>query len=104
MKRRTFLATTAALAVPVAVHGESQNTPKETRMPDATSTWPNGARPAVSFSLVFEAGGQPISCAGGVIPYPIQHGIPDPPTNAFVSYAVYEGIPPLLGLFDDHPI
>jgi len=64
MKRRTFLATTAALAVPVAVHGESQNTPKETRMPDATSTWPNGARLAVSFSLMFEAGGQPISGAG----------------------------------------
>ena len=104
MKRRTFLATTAALAVPVAVHGESQNTPKETRMPDATSTWPNGARLAVSFSLMFEAGGQPISGAGGVIPDPIQHGIPDLPTNAFFAYGLYEGIPRLLDLFDKHGI
>lgn len=29
--------------------------------------WPGGARLAVSFSLMFEAGGQPISGAGGVI-------------------------------------
>jgi hypothetical protein len=37
-----------------------------------TSTcWPNGARLAVSFSLMFEGGGQPISGAGGVIPDPI---------------------------------
>ena len=28
--------------------------------------WPNNARLAVSFSLMFEAGGQPISGAGGV--------------------------------------
>ncbi len=55
-------------------------------MPNATSTWPDGARLAVSFSLMFEAGGQPISGAGGVIPDPIQQGIPDLPTNAFFEY------------------
>jgi peptidoglycan/xylan/chitin deacetylase (PgdA/CDA1 family) len=102
MKRRTFLATTAALAVPVAVHG--QNATKKARMPDATSTWPNGARLAVSFSLMFEAGGQPISGAGGVIPEPIRQDIPDLPTNAFFQYGVYEGIPRLLDLFDKHRI
>ena len=45
--------------------------------------WPNEARLAVSFSLMFEAGGQPISGAGGVIPDPIERGLPDLPTNAF---------------------
>ena len=67
-------------------------------MPDATSTWPNGARLAVSFSLMFEAGGQPISGAGGVIPDPIQHGILQyvgmdvlPPFVAYgASYAEYQ--------------
>ncbi len=66
--------------------------------------WPNGARLAVSFSLMFEAGGQPISGAGGVIPDPIEHGVPDLPTNAFFQYGVYEGIPRLLDLFDRHQV
>ena len=49
--------------------------------------WPGGARLAVSFSLMFEAGGQPISGAGGVIPDPIGGGMPDLPTNAFSNMA-----------------
>ncbi len=66
--------------------------------------WPNGSRLAVSFSLMFEAGGQPISGAGGVIPDPIGGGMPDLPTNAFFEYGVYEGIPRLLDLFDKHQV
>jgi peptidoglycan/xylan/chitin deacetylase (PgdA/CDA1 family) len=66
--------------------------------------WPNGARLAVSFSLMFEAGGQPISGAGGPIPEPIEQGLPDLPTNAFFAYGVYEGIPRILDLFDKHRI
>src|SRR3977135_2019794 len=73
-------------------------------MTSNTQFWPNDARLAVSFSLMFEAGGQPISGAGGVIPDPIEHGIPDLPTNAFFAYGVYEGIPRLLDLFDKHAI
>ena len=71
--------------------------------PDATF-WPDGARLAVSFSLMFEAGGQPISGAGGVIPDAIAHGLPDLPTNAFFEYGVFEGIPRLLDLFDKHGV
>src|SRR5229473_7812553 len=106
ISRRTLLAAAAALAVPAAVYGDSvnQNATKETRMPDTTSTWPHGARLVVSFSLMFEAGGQPISGAGGVIPDPIQQGLPDLPTNAFFEYGVYEGIPRILDLFDKHKI
>jgi peptidoglycan/xylan/chitin deacetylase (PgdA/CDA1 family) len=66
--------------------------------------WPNGARLAVSLSLMFEGGGQPISGAGGVIPDPIEKGVPDLPTNAFFAYGHYEGIPRLLGLMDKHGI
>jgi peptidoglycan/xylan/chitin deacetylase (PgdA/CDA1 family) len=106
ISRRTFLAASAALGVPAAVHGApvNQNSTKEARVPNANSTWPDGARLAVSFSLMFEAGGQPASGAGGVIPEPIRHGLPDLPTNAFFDYGVYEGIPRLLDLFDKHRI
>jgi hypothetical protein len=34
----------------------------------AAGFWPNNARLAVSLSLMFEGGGQPISGAGGVCP------------------------------------
>ncbi|QNI31658.1 polysaccharide deacetylase family protein [Alloacidobacterium dinghuense] len=66
--------------------------------------WPNGARLAVSISMMFEGGGQPISGAGGPIPEPIKDGLPDLPTNAFFAYGYYEGIPRALNLFDKHGI
>jgi peptidoglycan/xylan/chitin deacetylase (PgdA/CDA1 family) len=66
--------------------------------------WPNGASLAVSLSLMFEGGGQPISGAGGVIPDPIEKGVPDLPTNAFFAYGHYEGVPRLLDLMDKHGI
>ena len=42
--------------------------------------------------------------AGGVIPDPIEHGLPDLPTNAFFQYGVYEGIPRILDLMDKHQV
>lgn len=69
-----------------------------------TEFWPNGARLAVSISLMFEAGGQPISGAGGPVTEPIKGGAPDLPTNSFFAYGVEEGIPRLLDLFDRHGI
>ena len=71
---------------------------------NAGAFWPNGARLAVSLSLMFEGGGQPISGAGGVIPDPIEKGVPDLPTNAFFAYGHYEGIPRVLDLMDKHGI
>lgn len=71
---------------------------------DSGGYWPNGARLAVSFSLMFEGGGQPISGAGGVIPDPIENGVPDLPTNAFFAYGHYEGVPRLLDLMDKHSV
>src|SRR5438309_10440627 len=66
--------------------------------------WPKGARLAVSFSLMLEGGGQPISGASGAIPDPIEKGVPDLPTNAFFAYGHYEGIPRLLDLMDKHGV
>ena len=66
--------------------------------------WPEGARLAVSISLMFEGGGQPISGAAGVIPDPIDKGVPDLPTNSFFAYGYYEGIPRILDLMDKHRI
>ncbi len=66
--------------------------------------WPNNARLAISISLQFEAGGQPISGASGLIPVPITPGYPDLATNSYFDYGVQEGIPRLLDLFDKYKI
>lgn len=66
--------------------------------------WPGNARLAVSISLQFEAGGQPITGASGLIPDPIKKGYPDLATNSYFDYGVQEGIPRLLDLLDKHGI
>ena len=66
--------------------------------------WPNGARLAVTISLQFEAGGQPISGAPGPVTESVSPGYPDLPQNSFYDYGVREGIPRLLDLFDKHGI
>ncbi len=73
-------------------------------MTDTAAFWPNNARLAVSFSLMYEGGGQPISGAPGVIPEPIRNNLPDFPTNGVFQYGIYEGTPRLLDLMDRHGI
>ena len=95
--------TALVVAAAIGLAGEAHAAPTSTTSQrPANDFWPRGARLAVSFSLMFEAGGQPISGAGGVIPDPIQQGLPDLPTNAFFQYGTDEGIPRLLDLFDKH--
>jgi peptidoglycan/xylan/chitin deacetylase (PgdA/CDA1 family) len=89
-------------SLPTIAEAATQATNESRRVESAF--WPNGARLAVSFSLMFEGGGQPISGAGGAIPDPIEKGVPDLPTNAFFAYGHYEGIPRLLDLMDKHGI
>lgn len=66
--------------------------------------WPSGARLAVTISMQFEAGGQPVSGAPGPVTEPIESGYPDLPQNTFYEYGVREGIPRMLDLFDKHDI
>ncbi len=108
LNRREALQTVGA-TVALAAGGLTGNASAATTTinasdPIAGAFWPNGARLAMSLSLMFEGGGQPISGAGGVIPDPIEKGVPDLPTNAFFAYGHYEGIPRVLDLMDKHGI
>jgi peptidoglycan/xylan/chitin deacetylase (PgdA/CDA1 family) len=79
-------------------------TQKKSKSNGTSSFWPNNARLTVSFSLMFEGGGQPISGAPGVIPEPIENNLPDMPTNGVFQYGIYEGTPRLLNLMDKHNV
>ncbi|MDT5281773.1 MAG: hypothetical protein QOJ20_2968 [Mycobacterium sp.] len=67
-------------------------------MSDQHAFWPDGARLAVTVSMQFEAGGQPISGAGGPITEPILPGFPDLGQNSFYEYVAREGVPRILDL------
>jgi peptidoglycan/xylan/chitin deacetylase (PgdA/CDA1 family) len=69
-----------------------------------TEFWPDGARLAVSLTMQFEAGGQPVSGAGGPIAEPIKPGFPDLGQNTFYEYGMREGVPRLLDLMDKHGV
>lgn len=66
--------------------------------------WPNGARLAVTVSMQFEAGGQPISGSGGPITEPVLPSFPDLGQNSFYDYGAREGVPRVLDLLDKHDI
>src|SRR5258708_401212 len=69
----------------------------------ATNFWPNGARIAVSASLMLEAGGQNLYRSDALFG-PMPEGYLDLPTNSWFEYGAVEGIPRLLDLFDKHGI
>lgn len=73
-------------------------------MASQSACWPDGARLAVSITLQFEAGGQPISGAPGPITEPILPGFPDLGQNSFYEYGAREGVPRLLDLLDGHGV
>jgi peptidoglycan/xylan/chitin deacetylase (PgdA/CDA1 family) len=109
LTRRTFAGAAATGALAAITPPAAAMTPGENRAATSPSGkpesfWPNGARLAISISLMFEAGGQPISGAGGPLSEPIKPGFPDQPTNAFFEYGMNEGIPRALDLFDKHDI
>src|SRR6266446_1672310 len=110
LDRRAVLRSVAATTLAVAANGIGSHhtahaaTTLRSVPPQGKGFWPDNARLAVSLSLMFEGGGQPISGAGGVIPDKIAGGAPDLPTNAFFAYGHYEGIPRVLDLMDKHGI
>jgi peptidoglycan/xylan/chitin deacetylase (PgdA/CDA1 family) len=73
-------------------------------MDTGSANWPDGARLAVTISMQFEAGGQPLSGAPGPITEPIQPGFPDLGQNSFYEYGAREGVPRILDLMDKHGI
>ncbi|MEJ5055091.1 polysaccharide deacetylase family protein [Sphingobacterium sp. MYb382] len=107
MDRRNFITTASfgasALAIPHLVNAKA-SPKKEPTTDTANNFWPNGSRLAISIALQFEAGGQPISGAAGLIPEPIKKDYPDLATNSYFDYGVQEGIPRLLDLFDKYGV
>src|SRR5258708_7626630 len=73
-------------------------------MTEQDGFWPDGARLAVSVSMQFEAGGQPVSGAGGPITEQILPGFPDLGQNSFYEYGARESVPRILDLLDAHRI
>jgi len=69
-----------------------------------TEPWPNGARIAVSTSLMFEAGSQDTRHELGPMPVPQAGDLPDLPTNSWFDYAANEGIPRALDMFDRYGV
>jgi peptidoglycan/xylan/chitin deacetylase (PgdA/CDA1 family) len=69
----------------------------------ATGLWPNGARIAVTASLMLEAGGQNLKRSDALYG-PMPEGFLDLPTNTWFEYGAVEGIPRLLDLFDRHGV
>src|SRR5688572_25038054 len=111
MNRRDFvrastLALTAASAPAVLAQSLRQpgSAPAAASAGKSRAFWPNGARLAVSVTMQFEGGGQPISGAPGPITVPIDPGVPDLTQNTYYEYGPNEGIPRLLNLFDRHAI
>src|SRR5438093_12008287 len=111
LNRRAVIRSVAATTLAVAAHGigsggpaHAATTDRSVFQPQGEGFWPSNARLAISLSLMFEGGGQPISGADGVIPDKIDGGAPDLPTNAFFAYGYYEGIPRVLDLMDKHGI
>jgi len=60
--------------------------------------WPNGAKLAISTTMLFEAGSQPATGAVGPFP-PLDPKYPDYPTTKWFEYGFKEGIPRLLDVW-----
>jgi len=99
------VASAAALAAKSASAqvGASQPAPQPAAGGAATPFWPNGARIAVSASLMLEAGGQNLHRSDALYG-PMPEGYLDLPTNTWFEYGAVEGIPRLLDLFDRHGV
>lgn len=70
----------------------------------ARRTWPDGSRLVISFSMQFEAGGQPEGAESPFPPVKLPAGQPDLVANTWYAYGYKEGIARLLDLWDAHGI
>lgn len=104
-----LLATNVLLhAASVDAREDSISSVKETSRSVSTEGkfWPNGIRLAISISMQFEAGGQPLK--GTDSPFPkvdFPASVPaDAVANSWFAYGYREGIPRMLDLWDKHAI
>lgn len=112
ISRRKFIRNSLAVAEVSAIAGTSTSSQVQAKElekiamtpQNKTEFWRNDARLCVTFSVMFEGTGQPISGASGPVTEPIVKNYPDLPTNTFFEYGMREGVPRLLNLFDKHNI
>jgi peptidoglycan/xylan/chitin deacetylase (PgdA/CDA1 family) len=93
----------AALTATTTASAQPAQPQPQPSTPGATAFWPNGARIAVSASLMLEAGGQNLFRSDPLFG-PMPDGYMDLPTNSWFEYGAVEGIPRLLDLFDKHGV
>jgi peptidoglycan/xylan/chitin deacetylase (PgdA/CDA1 family) len=107
-RRDVLAALGIASAAALAAKSASAQTPAQPAAQPAgagaaTGFWPNGARIAVTASLMLEAGGQNLKRSDALYG-PMPDGFFDLPTNTWFEYGAVEGIPRLLDLFDRHGV
>jgi peptidoglycan/xylan/chitin deacetylase (PgdA/CDA1 family) len=71
---------------------------------EANSCWPNGEQLVISFSMQFEAGGQPEGAESPFSGSPLPKEYPDLPARTWFAYGYKEGIGRMLNLWDKHNI
>jgi len=107
MSSRRDVLTALGLASAAALTAQSASAQVGASQPAAsgaaTPFWPNGARIAVSASLMLEAGGQNLHRSDALYG-PMPEGYLDLPTNTWFEYGAVEGIPRLLDLFERHGV
>src|SRR5271156_5239192 len=101
-RRDVLTALGIASAAALAAKSASAQTPAQPAAQPAaggavTGLWPNGARIAVTASLMLEAGGQNLHRSDALYG-PMPDGYLDLPTNSWFEYGAVEGIPRLLDL------
>src|SRR5450755_3966107 len=100
------IASAAALAAKSTSAQQPGSSPAGTQPGAAGTTnafWPNGARIAVSASLMLEAGGQNLQRSDALYG-PMPDGFLDLPTNTWFENGAVEGMPRLLGLSERHSV
>jgi peptidoglycan/xylan/chitin deacetylase (PgdA/CDA1 family) len=101
VSRRGFVAGTAAVgALVLGAGGEPARAQTAQAKPGAF--WPNGARLAITISMMWEAGSEPMPMIDGrfVPPSAKDKSWPDLATETDKQYGWREGIPRLLDMFD----
>ena len=67
----------------------------------AGTFWPDGIRMPISFSMQFEAGGEPDFVADSPFPPTMAKGYVDLPAHTWFQYGYKEGVPRMLDLWDE---